>query len=113
MDTKTIISDSLLGQRLENYKRQETHELSYQGKIMPIIGTITVGREKGNNIVLDDKLVSRKHALIQKIKDAYFIKDLNSTNGTYVNNERIPEDKYIKLNKDDVIKFGRTEITIR
>jgi pSer/pThr/pTyr-binding forkhead associated (FHA) protein len=57
-------------------------------------------------------MVSRFHALIQKIKDDYFIKDLCSANGTFVNNTKVPENKYIKLKKGDIILLGRTELTI-
>jgi pSer/pThr/pTyr-binding forkhead associated (FHA) protein len=62
--------------------------------------------------VLDDSLVSRQHARIQKIKDAYFITDLSSSNGTYVNGTRVPEGKYVKLSKQDIITLGRTELRV-
>lgn len=109
----TIYSESNIGKRLSRIKKSEIMKLSYAGEYIPLIGTIKVGREKGNDILIGDNLASRFHAIIQKIKDSYFIKDLNSTNGTYVNNEMVPKEKYIKLKKNDVIKIGRTEIIIR
>ncbi len=109
----TFKYDSNIGKRLENYKRVEEMELSFQGKFYPIITKITIGRDKKNNIVIDDNLASRFHAVIQKIKNAYFIKDLSSTNGTIVNELKVPKDKYVKLNKDDIVKIGRTEIIIK
>jgi hypothetical protein len=110
---ETCRIDSTLGERLGKIKKVEDMSLSFQGEYFPIVSKITVGRDKKNNIVLDDTLVSRNHALIQKIKDAYFIKDLKSTNGTLVNNVRVPEDKYIKLYRKDVVKIGRTELVIK
>jgi pSer/pThr/pTyr-binding forkhead associated (FHA) protein len=109
---ETIFSDSKVGKRLENYKKFDIFKLSYQGKSMPVVGSITIGRDKSNNIQINDNLTSRQHAVIQKIKDAYFIKDLHSTNGTFVNDKIVPEGKYIKLHRNDVIKIGRTEIII-
>ena len=61
---------------------------------------------------MDNKLASRHHAVIQKIKDAYFIKDAGSTNGTFVNNTIIPKEKYVKLHKGDKITIGNTSIVI-
>ena len=46
-------------------------------------------------------------------KNDYYIKDLNSTNGTLVNDELVPKDKYVKLKMNDKIKIGRTELTFK
>jgi len=108
----TIITSSKVGKRLECLKKRETLQLLYQGTAIAITAQITIGRSKKNNIRIDDNLVSRNHALVQKVKNAYYIKDLDSTNGTYVNNRRIPREKYVKLHRNDVLKIGRTEITI-
>lgn len=50
--------------------------------------------------------------MIQKIKDAYFIKDEESTNGTFVNGIKIPAGKYVKLNRDDKITIGNMNLVI-
>jgi pSer/pThr/pTyr-binding forkhead associated (FHA) protein len=108
----TIMTSSNVGKRLESLKKQETLQLLYQGKTISITAQITIGRSKTNNIRIEDSLVSRNHALVQKIKSSYYIKDLDSTNGTYVNNSRIPKGKYVKLHRNDKLKIGRTEITL-
>ena len=110
---KTTSIKTAAGKRLEKLKKHDVLELSYNSKSYPIVGEITIGRDEINTIVLDDSMASRCHALIQKIKDEYFLKDLNSTNNTYVNESAIPKDKYIRLLKDDVVRIGRTELTIR
>ena len=110
---ETFKYNSNIGKRLGKFKRTELMSLSFQGKFYPIVTKITIGRDKKNIIVIDDSLASRFHALIQKIKDAYFIKDLKSTNGTMVNDNEVPKDKYIKLYKNDVVKIGRTEFKIQ
>ncbi len=111
--SSTIVSDSNSGKRLSQIKKHGALVLAYGGKNLPVTGQITIGREPENTIHIDDGLVSRYHALVQKIKDAYFIKDLDSTNGTFVNGREIPKGNYIKLNRSDVIRIGRTEIVIQ
>jgi len=113
MDTNTIRVESPVGSRLDKFKKHEIIELSYQGKSYSLASKLSIGRDKSCDINIDDKMTSRFHAEIQKIKDAYFIKDLDSTNGTFVNNEKVPAQKYIKLYQGDVIKVGRTEVTIK
>ncbi len=110
---ETINNESNLGQRLNKIKKAETSYIVYSGNMIPLAAKISIGRDKSNSIVLDDILVSRFHAVIQKIKNAYFLKDLNSKNGTEINGEKVPTDKYIRINKNDVIRFGRTDFSIR
>jgi len=109
---ETIYTSSTVGERLKSLKKRETLQLLYQGKAIAITAQITIGRSRKNNIPVDDNLASRNHALVQKVKSAYYIKDLDSTNGTCVNNKQIPRGKYVKLRRGDVVKIGRTEITI-
>lgn len=59
-------------------------------KIVPLTRpVINVGRRLDNHVVLDDPRVSRNHAQLRAIKGHYVIFDLNSTGGTYVNNQRV------------------------
>src|SRR5262249_15522213 len=53
----------------------------------------TVGSVAGNDIVLQDTSVSRKHVGIRKVEGGYEVADLGSTNGVYVNGERMPRKK--------------------
>ena len=62
------------------------------------------------DIVIDSKLASRHHCIIQKIRDAYFLKDEGSTNGTFLNGRRIPPDKYVKLNAGDKLTIGSSNL---
>ena len=52
-------------------------------------GSIVIGRDPTNDIVLDDIEVSRKHARLIAQSGGYVIEDMGSTNGTYVDEERI------------------------
>lgn len=108
----TIYADSNLGKRLDKIRKKESRCLSYKGNVVPLVTKITLGRNENNDVIIDDPLASRNHAVIQKINNNYFIKDYNSTNGTFVNEKEIPKDKYLKLKKNDVIRIGRIELTI-
>lgn len=64
-----------------------------------------IGRKYGD-ILIEDEMVSKKHAQIDIIgDDIFYIKDLASTNGTYVNGNKI---SYYKLKEGDKIKIGNT-----
>ena len=75
-----------------------------QGSVVPIRGIITLGRKPENTIVLTEPFVSGNHAKIYAKNNNLYVEDLNSTNGVYVNNERIQE-KY-KLVAEDEVKIG-------
>ena len=70
-------------------------------------GTVTIGRNKDNDIQIDDPSVSAYHAkLVSFFKPAY-VQDLRSTNGTYVNGSRVMEHT---LANGDVITIGKHKI---
>ncbi|XP_054826333.1 centrosomal protein of 170 kDa protein B isoform X2 [Eublepharis macularius] len=68
---------------------------------------IFVGREDCE-LMLQSRSVDKQHAVINydKEKDEHRVKDLGSLNGTFVNDVRIPDQKYITLKLNDVIRFG-------
>jgi len=68
---------------------------------------VTIGRKSENNIVLDEKNVSRKHAVIDKKEDLFVIQDLGSTGGTLVNGEKVDESE---IHTGDVITIGNFTI---
>lgn len=62
--------------------------------------------DEGNDAVLHSPVVSRRHARITKSGDAYFIEDLNSKNGTYVNGKMLAYRETQKLQRMDIITFA-------
>ena len=68
-------------------------------------GTIIIGRAPGNDIVVDEAEVSRQHASIRGEAGGYWIADLESRNGTFVNDERIGKEPK-QLRNWDRIELG-------
>lgn len=113
MAETTIVTSTPLGRHLDKIaESQQVSYLMFNKKKIQLVAKITIGRETDNDIVIDSKLASRHHCIIQKIRDAYFLKDENSTNGTFLNDRRIPSDKYVRLNRGDKLTIGSTNIVM-
>lgn len=67
----------------------------------------TIGRLSENDVVIDNSAVSGRHASINLEGDAFVIKDLNSTNGVYINDNPVST---ARLNDGDVIKIGKHDL---
>jgi pSer/pThr/pTyr-binding forkhead associated (FHA) protein len=65
--------------------------------------TITIGRMKGNTIVIEDSSISLMHAKITRKNGDFLLKDLNSTNGTVVNGQPVGE---VSLRDLDRVRFA-------
>ena len=72
---------------------------------------ITIGRSTDNEIALNHQTISRQHAIIKYKDDKFVIEDLKSTNGTFVNSERISSTYTLKDN--DVIFIGNTKMVFQ
>jgi pSer/pThr/pTyr-binding forkhead associated (FHA) protein len=77
-----------------------------RGRVFADLPTpVTVGREEGNSVQLNDERVSRYHLKIQEDHDKIVLTDLDSTNGTKVNGE---ETQIRILRAGDMISLGRS-----
>lgn len=65
---------------------------------------VSLGRANVNSIVLEDNSVSRSHAVIHELEGKFFVKDVGSRNGTFVNDKKIQED--FQLKQGDLMKVG-------
>lgn len=72
--------------------------------------TLRIGRISDNDIVLPDPNVSRVHARLEYRDGAYSITDLESTNGTWVNERKVSS---TRLRQNDVIRLGSTRFIFR
>jgi len=68
------------------------------------MGQIRIGRSKDNDITIDDASVSRHHATIIQTSSGIMINDNGSSNGTFINGNRINQESVLK--KNDIVKLG-------
>lgn len=108
---ETIYKRSKQAQKIKNEKKGSL-ELKWQNKSMTIGNIITIGRGSNNNVILDDPLVSRRHAIIEEISGVYYIRDLESTNSTYVNKNPLRPGEDKKLQPGSVINIGKSEFKV-
>ncbi len=82
--------------------------VKYEDKVIERVVTekkrISIGRTNDNDIVLENRGVSRKHALIEFNNNAAVVMDNESLNGTFVNNRKITEEV---LRNEDIITIGK------
>jgi K+-sensing histidine kinase KdpD len=71
---------------------------------------VSIGRSPENAVVIQDETVSSFHAVISFLNESYFIEDLESANGTYVNEIRIHRKR---LRQGDEIVIGKTRVVYR
>ncbi len=69
----------------------------------------TIGRHKDCDLVLDDQLASRKHCQIDRGGDGLLLRDLQSSNGTFLKGQPV---RRAKLNSGDVLRIGKTTLTL-
>ena len=67
-----------------------------------------IGRDPGNDIVLRDDFASVRHALVSQDGDGWWVEDAGSTNGTYVNGDRVT--RRIPLHFGDEVEVGRVHL---
>ena len=87
--------------------------LKLKGKVLKQLkidqNEIIIGRDETSDIQIDNIAVSREHATIIKGPNYYFIEDMHSKNGTFVNGKKINK-KFLKV--DDEILIGKHSLQI-
>ena len=108
------IAGNMVNARAQQVSAQPMAELVdvVTGDVYPVAGQVcTVGRERASSdIALRDPNVSRRHAQIIFAGNAWSIEDLNSTNGTLVNNRRVTR---CPLRDGDLLTFGLSTFEFR
>lgn len=89
--------------------RQKTVEMRFErGK------RLSVGRSKENNLSIEDKSVSKNHAtLMVNAQGKFLIADTGSTNGTFINGEKIAYGRAFEINDGDQVKIGQVDVFFR
>ncbi len=73
-------------------------------------GEVTIGRERSDVLLDDDGEVSRNHAVVRQSSEGFEVEDLGSTNGTFVNEQRISEPT--RLSSGDIVRVGQTRFDV-
>lgn len=84
---------------------------STSGKNFDLGQELTIGRDDKCHVILDDTYVSQVHARIFSRGESYFLEDLGSTNGTYLNRKRVGG--ATELQRGDRVKIGKTVLEMR
>ena len=81
------------------------------GMTIPLSGNaLTLGRRPDNDVVVDETTVSRRHALIIETPAGFVLRDLSTTNGTYVNRNKLGSGEHV-LKQGDRIRLAGSEVT--
>ena len=86
--------------------------MSSDGRVSRALASaaVVIGREEGD-VVLDwDNAASRVHARVFPGEEGYWVEDMGSTNGTFVNGHRITGK--VLLNRGDVVTVGQTRFRV-
>jgi pSer/pThr/pTyr-binding forkhead associated (FHA) protein len=77
------------------------------GARFAIDGSTTIGRSPQAEVRIDDPFASARHTRIYEREGFYYVEDMGSTNGTYLNDRRLRSQK--QLRGEDRIRIGDTE----
>jgi pSer/pThr/pTyr-binding forkhead associated (FHA) protein len=111
-DETSVIESDTLKLKLDQAKKSPPclaiiHVKALGKQFILDTGPKVIGRKAGYEVLVRDRSVSKMHTEIFKDeKDNFFITDLNSTNGTSLNNKSLEPNKPFPLNDEDFLKLG-------
>ena len=74
--------------------------------IMLPTGISKIGKGSDVDIVIKKQTISHFHAQIKEENKEYYLEDMNSTNGTYINDQALSYRESRKLNSNDIVRFA-------
>lgn len=84
--------------------------LQIEVTLPPTVSAVTVGRSSACDVVVGERTVSRFHAELRHGGDSWTVRDLDSTNGTWLNGARVRE---APVTRGDVLKLGGLRMELR
>jgi pSer/pThr/pTyr-binding forkhead associated (FHA) protein len=80
------------------------------GERLPLRAVSSVGRDGGNDVVLNDEAASAKHAVVSFVDGEWWLEDAGSTNGTLLNGSRVRDKE--RLRYGDEVAVGRIALRL-
>lgn len=80
------------------------------GERLPLRAVSSVGRDSGNDVVLNDEAASAKHAIVSFAEGEWWLEDAGSTNGTLLNGSRVRDRE--RLHYGDELAVGRIALRL-
>ena len=80
------------------------------GERLPLRAVSSVGRDSGNDVVLNDEAASAKHAIVSFAEGEWWLEDAGSTNGTLLNGSRVRDKE--RLRYGDELAVGRIALRL-
>ena len=80
-------------------------------RVVTLDGTVTLGRSTRMTAQLEDSYVSDEHAAVEPDGDGWTVRDLGSTNGTYLNGAKVTQPT--EVGAGDQLRLGKTRIEVR
>ena len=107
--------------RRKETKRTSTNPLMPKDLLVtggPLVGTmlplgeapIVIGRSPACTLVLEDEYASSRHAALTPQADGWWIEDLSSRNGTFIDDERLMQPRQLRIG--DIIRIGQTTLEL-
>ncbi len=82
------------------------------GKVWESNTILRAGRLGSLEIVLDEESVSRRHAEVRSAGDAWIVRDLGSTNGTFLNGKRLSRGEWPLVQEHDILRCGNVTLSV-
>lgn len=82
-------------------------------RTVPLGDVLTVGRAASCDLVVADNYVSNVHARISARDGGHWLEDLGSTNGTFLNEERVSEAVPVPVGTGDTVRVGKATLELR
>ena len=98
------------GQVLVVRKEQNQGRLDRFGQAGSLGSWVSIGRQSGSEVMVNDFTVSKKHAQIRQVEDSFEIQDLESSNQTRVNGDPLVPGVAHSLQSGDKVRLGRVEM---
>jgi hypothetical protein len=80
------------------------------GTSIPLDAVTTIGRDVNNSVVVDDSFASAEHAVLTFRGRAWYVEDRGSTNGTWVNGQRV--ESYLPMGYGDELQIGQVRLRL-